>query len=54
MEEAYKQNYVVGMLVDDYECPACGSEEYKENPLMQGGVNCMCIMCGTMFHVIAL
>jgi len=51
--EDYKQNYMVGTPVESYECPRCGSREYEENPLMQGGVNCMCKECKTVFHVVA-
>lgn len=51
--EEYKKSHMVGIAVELYECPKCGSDEYEENALMRGGVNCMCKKCNTLFHVIA-
>jgi len=41
-----------GKMVENYECPVCGSAEHTGKGLMQGGVNCTCV-CGAKYHVCA-
>jgi len=45
--------YPQGQMTTEYRCPTCLSVEINKVSLMQGGANCRCKWCGTVFHVSA-